>query len=277
VIINSYDRNRNTAPDKPEDWELDKTQFDWLNETLRRSDKKWKFIISHHIVGGAGHYIAGYEYGDGGGLWSHTGGPTGQRAINHLMEEYNVQFFVFGHNHLFAHDYANWSDFDRINYTNYIAGSVGGGMQTCMPTRAVLWDWVICEKGYNRFTVSPYNVTLEFIEYKNGNVRYNHTLKNSAPIINLITPVGEVEVSEGKIGFTFNYSDREHDQGKNCTIYLDESSVETMFGVLSNTVRRINISSIPIGSHEWYVNCSDGSLSNISKTQSFYVIENQKT
>jgi PGF-pre-PGF domain-containing protein len=269
VILDSY-RYTTSAPTNGEEWSLGNEQMDWLNATLRNSDKKWKFVFTHHILGGADKNTSNYNYGDGGGNWSWTGD---QQNINHLMEEYNAQFFFYGHVHMFAHDWSNWSDFNRTDYVNYVLTSVSGGQSVCAATRIGFYDNEICEKGYTRVEVSPYNVTFSFINYSNGFVLYNYTLNNTEPSIDLVSPPnGSLNMSQA-VDFVFNYTDSEYDRGKNCTLFLDGVQNETSFGVVSGEQANIQASSLPAGSHNWSVNCSDGSLSNTSSVWEFVVCE----
>jgi len=81
----------NTAWDRT----LGREQYDWLKETLERSDATFKFVFLHHLVGGLDN-------------------PYGSSRGGHIYAEY----FEWGGRTPF--DYQNW---DRDNFTPYEGGS----------------------------------------------------------------------------------------------------------------------------------------------------------
>ncbi|MCA9485586.1 MAG: metallophosphoesterase, partial [Nanoarchaeota archaeon] len=185
IILDTYRyNNRSGGIQDPSQWTLGREQFEWLNQTLASSNKKWKFLFGHHILGGGDNSVCGYHYGDGGGNYSQTGDAQyGQIAINPLMERYNAQFYVYGHVHHFAHDWANWASYNRTNYVNYVLASSPTQDNVCADAERVgMYDNEICEWGYAKFDVSPNNVTLQFIN-QTGEVLYSYTENNTAPSI----------------------------------------------------------------------------------------------
>jgi hypothetical protein len=172
VILDSY-RYNTVAPQTGDDWVLGAEQMDWLNSTLQSSSKEWKFLFSHHILGGADKVIF-YNYGDGGGNYSQTGD---QKTINDLMEKYNAQIFFYGHVHLFAHDWNNWSSAGTPGSVDYVATSVSGGMSVCGSyERRNMYDNEICKRGYTRVEVSPSSVTFSFVDHADGSSLYSFTI-----------------------------------------------------------------------------------------------------
>jgi phosphodiesterase/alkaline phosphatase D-like protein len=91
-------------PEDANDWTLGSKQLTWLATRLRSSDRKWKLLISHHLLGG----ITGdncYHYGRGSVGSTDTGNAKGkflgeQAKIQSLMEETGAQAFLFGHDHI---------------------------------------------------------------------------------------------------------------------------------------------------------------------------------
>ena len=91
-------------PEDANDWTLGSEQLSWLGRGLRKSDRKWKLLISHHLLGG----ITGdncYHYGRGSVGSTDTGKATGkflgeQAQIQALMEETGAQAFLLGHDHV---------------------------------------------------------------------------------------------------------------------------------------------------------------------------------
>jgi 3',5'-cyclic AMP phosphodiesterase CpdA len=172
VVLDSY-RYNTTAPQTGDDWVLGAEQMDWLAATLESSSKKWKFLFSHHILGGDDRVLF-YNYGDGGGKYSRTGD---QRTINDLMEQYGAQIFFYGHVHLFAHDWNEWSSFGTPGSVDYVATSVSGGMNVCdNMARLAMYDNEICKRGYTKVEVGPSSVTFSFIDSSDGSFLYSHTI-----------------------------------------------------------------------------------------------------
>jgi len=105
VILDSY-RYTMLTPQTPEDWTLGATQLQWLEDTLEKSDAKWKFVFSHHLIGGANRMHC-YDYGSGG-IRSTTDNSSRspfsgeQQQIQELMEEHGGSegtAYVYGHDH----------------------------------------------------------------------------------------------------------------------------------------------------------------------------------
>jgi len=271
IILDSY-RYNTVAPVTGDDWVLGDEQMAWLEETLSVSDKKLKFLFAHHILGcydpDTSH---GYNYGDGGGNYSWKGD---QANINYLMEKYNAQFYLYGHVHRFVHDWANWSSFNRINQVNYIAnmgGSWGGSFVCGGGKRQTIYQEGDCNRGYIKVDVSPYNVTFFFINGSNEALLYNYTISNTAPTVSLVSPIGEVTYGD----FTFDYQDAEYDNGKDCTLYIDDLPRIIEHGTRAGVDTTFTFTDLIEGSyHNWSVNCSDGAFSSVSETKRFmYMVD----
>ncbi len=267
IILDSY-RYNTIAPVTGDDWVLGQEQMNWLETTLSNSDKKWKFIFTHHILGGydpdTGH---GYNYGDGGGNYSWKGD---QANINHLMEQYNAQIFFYGHVHRFVHDWANWSDFGRENYVNYVTsggGSWKGDFECGSGKREEIYQAGDCNRGYTKVDVTPYNTTFSFINWSNNAVLYSYTINNTAPYVSLVSPANKATTSSKNL--VFRYTDAEYDNGKNCNLYVDGVQKVSQHGTTSGVDTTFTISDLSEGTHNWYVNCSDGALSGVSGIQTF--------
>jgi hypothetical protein len=115
--------------ENPWDWTLGEDQYNWLYDTLHNSSATWKFVLTHHLVGGVltrrGIFLTpygrggieaakyevdnrgSYEWGgeDGWGSyvfgckrpgWSH--GP-----IHDMMVNEGVTILFHGHDHVFVH------------------------------------------------------------------------------------------------------------------------------------------------------------------------------
>ena len=137
--------------------------------------------------------------------------------------------------------------------------------------RDAVYPDAICNRGYTRVEVSPYNVTFSFINWSNGISLYNYTINNTAPSVSLIFP-NQGGITHG--AFIFNYEDLEYDTGKNCNLYIDSIQKVTEHGTTSGIQTTFRFTDLTEGSHNWYLNCSDGALSSISNTREFtYLID----
>jgi len=91
-------------PQGPEDWTLGETQLAWLADTLAASDKRWKFVLAHHLVGGT--TLGGcYHYGRGGLRSTNDGTPRGlfngeQAKIHAMLQAFDATAFLYGHDHI---------------------------------------------------------------------------------------------------------------------------------------------------------------------------------
>jgi hypothetical protein len=165
-------------PNSPTQWTLGPTQLRWLERTLETARVKWRFVLSHHLVGGGLFGTFGGRIEDGGAHRAYARGGaaeasrpgTEQRLIHQLMVRHGVQFFLYGHDHAFCHSIK-----DGVNYL--LCGKsqqlprwfTGGGMRDSYGdivrqgrdkdgTQA-LYNIL----GYSRFHISPKRVVMEWI------------------------------------------------------------------------------------------------------------------
>lgn len=112
IVIDPYWYTK-TKPDSLNGWRwtLGKVQYDWLTETLEKSNSKFKFVFSHQIVGGDPDGRGGVEFADryewGGNNLNGTPGfaanrPGWYKPIKDLLEENRVTIFFHGHDHFFG-------------------------------------------------------------------------------------------------------------------------------------------------------------------------------
>lgn len=155
-------------PTDPSQWTLGRTQVRWLKQTLEQSNERWKFILCHHVLGG---YLLedGRAYGRGTAIEAQRR-DTEQSLIHDWMIEHGVQFFVYGHDHLFCH-----SSLDGVHYlccgrpthlNNWPAlasmrGSYGDLMLGGMDKQWIRSLYNVL--GYMRFTVTPDHVKVAWI------------------------------------------------------------------------------------------------------------------
>ncbi len=93
-------------------WSLGKAQYDWLAQTLRNSSAKFRFVFTHHLVGGTDSARGGtevarrYEWGgrnadDSAGFALNR--PGWEKPIHDLLKEHGVQAVFHGHDHLYGY------------------------------------------------------------------------------------------------------------------------------------------------------------------------------
>ena len=158
VVLDPFRYTRN-MPCVPEDWTLGDAQLRWAAKVLRLSRNRHKFVICHHLVGGgrwnAAATAAG-AYGRGGARMAHLGE---QAQLNRLMQRYGARFFLYGHDHIFAH-----GGRDDIEY---ICGGRPWRMSSNWwgnPGWAALYgDEFLGVAGYTVFDVSPERVELRYV------------------------------------------------------------------------------------------------------------------
>lgn len=144
----------------PEDFAPDGRQYSWLEEQLKNSKAKWKFVAHHHAP-----YSADEDdYGD---AWSGTydlGDPR-IRKIVPLYEKYGVDMVFFGH----LHTYQRTMPIKKERVSNrdgviYVQGGGGGGnLEDFAPSRA--WFSAKTYRGHHYFTITIHENELNFKMY----------------------------------------------------------------------------------------------------------------
>ena len=195
-VILDVMRYTTVFPQSPEDWTLGAEQLRWLERTLSESRQAWKFLFSHHLVGGASHKLC-YAYGRGGLKATVDGQLTGaflgeQARVHELMQKYGAQFFFYGHDHVFA--YGEKLDPEgRREGIHYVAGGKPTGGRSSwsrMKWFQDLYDFdgdgtpdYRIDKGFVRVTVrGKESVRLEYVVTdpadleRNGTVLFDKTI-----------------------------------------------------------------------------------------------------
>jgi len=100
-------------------WTIGYDQFMWFKETMEASNKKYKFVLAHHILGttrGGAAWVDMYEWGGYTSLggkrdkygWGDNRQPDkfgnnwGSDTIHDIMKAEDTTMFIQGHDHLFA-------------------------------------------------------------------------------------------------------------------------------------------------------------------------------
>ncbi len=149
-------------------WTLGKGQYDWLKQTLEKSNAKFKFVFAHQIIGGDPDGRGGVEYANryewGGDNLDGTPGfstkrPGWYKPIKDLLEENHVNIFFHGHDHFFGKQEKNCliyqetpqpshPNFTSVNYAKdygYYEGQI------------------LPNSGHLRITVGPDGVKTEYV------------------------------------------------------------------------------------------------------------------
>jgi len=140
-----------TDPGVPDDWTLGDAQLTWLEQTLANATSRWRFLFIHHTVGGAAGDPANTAYGRGGGQAAYVGE---QAVVHALMQQYAVQVFFYGHDHVFTDMVV-----DGIHYT--LPGSAGAPWKFPDTTTGYGEYWT--DSGHARVEVNPESVRVDFI------------------------------------------------------------------------------------------------------------------
>ncbi len=180
-------------------WTLGLKQYDWLQQVITETDRRWKIIFLHHLVGGIDH--GNSAYGRGGieaVKWAVAGNASfewgGENSIgldvfnqqrpdfthgpiHDMLVDADVSMVVSGHDHFYA-----WQELDDLVYLTVPQPQDRlyqyGGMEAGEYTEGIL----LPNAGHIRFQVSPEELTVDYIraflpgEGQNGLVSDSHTL-----------------------------------------------------------------------------------------------------
>ncbi len=146
---------------------LGEAQYRWLAATLERSRAPFKFVFTHHLVGGLGRDVRGgvaaapyMEWGgrnaDGtGGFSQHR--PGWAMPIHQLLVKNGVSIVFHGHDHLFAKE-----DLDGLVYQEVPQpGHPSGGTRSAEEYGYT--GVIMGSSGHLRVTVGPRQTTVEYV------------------------------------------------------------------------------------------------------------------
>lgn len=143
-----------------EDFDQGARQYLWLEEQLKKSTARWKFVAHHHAP-----YSADEDdYGDS---WKGKGdfGDLQIRKIVSLYEKYHVDMVFFGHLHTYQRSLPIADNkVVRRGGVIYVQGGGGGGnLEDFAPSRA--WFSAKTYRGHHYFTVTIHDGVLNFKMY----------------------------------------------------------------------------------------------------------------
>ena len=153
-------------------WTLGATQYQWFATTLAASRAKYKFVFSHHMLGGNGSETRGgaafapfFEWGGRNldGTWAfNTQRPGWAAPIHQLMVDNHVTAWFHGHDHLYAKEDLDGIVYQEVPQPSLIRydtpdpgagyGYVGTNLVNIFPS-----------SGHLRVTVSPADVKVEYV------------------------------------------------------------------------------------------------------------------
>jgi len=163
VVLDAYRYLPDAKPANLWDWTLGRAQYDWFKQTLEASQKPYKFVFAHHVLGqtrGGVAWANKHEWGgqNKDGTWGFTANRPGwAMPIHQLMVSNNVTILFQGHDHLFAREELDGVIYQEVpmpSDSTYHVGDTNAGYYTGMVTN---------NSGHLRVTVAPSGVTVDYV------------------------------------------------------------------------------------------------------------------
>ncbi len=145
---------------KPMEFAPGGLQYQWLENKLKASTAKWKFVAHHHAPFSADED----DYGDSWKAKSNLG-DLAIRQIVPLYEKYKVDMVFFGHLHTYQRTLPIRDNLvDQQNGVIYVQGGGGGGnLEDFAPSRA--WFSAKTYRGHHYFVITVHEATLNLKMY----------------------------------------------------------------------------------------------------------------
>jgi hypothetical protein len=150
-------------------WTLGEAQYRWLESTLKTSTAKYKFVFSHHMIGGGADGRLGTEVAD---LWEwggkNTAGvdefaikrPGWSKPIHQLLADAKVSAWFHGHDHLFVRQEKDGIAYYEVPQPSHLGDN---GAMT-----AKQWGYtqgkVLSSSGHMRVSVSSEKAVVEYVQ-----------------------------------------------------------------------------------------------------------------
>ncbi len=181
-------RGSGAAPRNRDGWAvtMGDAQYQWLRETLRTSQAKYKFVFAHHVNGtgrGAVEIADLFEWGGRNrrGEWEFVAKRPGwEMPVHQLMAKYGVTIFFQGHDHLFARQ-----EKDGVTYQE--TPNPADASYTAFNREAYTSGDVLPNAGHLRVSVTPGGVRVDYIrawlpadenaEHRNGETAFTYTVR----------------------------------------------------------------------------------------------------
>jgi PKD repeat protein len=153
-------------------WTLGATQYQWFAKTLAASRARFKFVFSHHLLGGNGTDARGgaafarfFEWGGRNldGTWAFDKQRPGWSApIHQLLVDNKVTAWFHGHDHLFAQEQLDgvvYQEVPQPSLARYDTSDPGNGYGYQGTAGVDLFP----SSGHLRVTVSAAEVRVEYV------------------------------------------------------------------------------------------------------------------
>jgi len=153
-------------------WTLGAAQYQWLAKTLSASRARFKFVFSHHLLGGNGTDARGgaafgrlFEWGGRNldGTWAFDKQRPGWPApIHQLLAENKVTAWFHGHDHLFAREQLDgviYQEVPQPSLARYDTADPGSGYGY----QGAIGVDLFPSSGHLRVTVGATEVRVEYV------------------------------------------------------------------------------------------------------------------
>jgi hypothetical protein len=184
-------------------WTLGAQQFNWFKQTLENSNALYKFVFSHHMLGGTpegGPYAdPGYVRGGAGaapyfewggknadgteGFAAHRDpGDFGTVPIHQFMVANGVSAYFHGHDHQFVYEIL-----DGIVYQEVPSPSMNpqAGFSGIYDENDDFTIEILPNAGHLRVTVNPEETTVEYVRSNQTGVSYTYYIEPNPTAITL--------------------------------------------------------------------------------------------
>ncbi|MGL4229355.1 MAG: metallophosphoesterase family protein [Tannerellaceae bacterium] len=182
IVLDPYTFTSSQGNRDPWQRSLGDSQYRWLEQVLKGSTQKYKFVFIHNLVGGVdkeGQGRGGAEaaiYWEWGGknlegLDEFSQKRSWAEPIHALLKRYGVQIVFHGHDHLYAKQ-----DYDGIIYQCVQQpGLKRYDKLTYATTYGYINGTIKYDPGYIRISVSPDCAKIEYLSHT-GNLLDSYTL-----------------------------------------------------------------------------------------------------
>jgi hypothetical protein len=172
VVLDPYGYTMSKPGTNGWGWTLGAAQYQWLARTLAGSRARFKFVLSHHLLGGNGTDARGgaafaryFEWGGRNldGTWGFDKQRPGWAApIHQLFLDYSVSAWFHGHDHLYAREQVDGVTYQEVpqpSLTRYDTANPGGGYGYVGTDGVNIFP----SSGHLRVTVTPTQVSVDYV------------------------------------------------------------------------------------------------------------------
>jgi len=191
----------------PWDWTLGREQYEWLESVLASSSSRWKFVFTHHLVGGvtilfwgaygrggieaASHDVAGLPSYECGGE-DETGRDVFQErrpgwafgSIHDMLRRHGVTAVFHGHDHCFCYQQLDGIVYQECPRASTTQDHVG----FCVQGRYVNGT-MLPSSGHVRVSVGAERVRVEYVraflpgQGDNGSIAYAYEMDQPSGVV----------------------------------------------------------------------------------------------